>query len=124
MLFSYQHIHLIKLGIKTQTRRAWKRQCVKVGNLYPIMRNYREKHNRKDGFILIKEVYKQELGVMPRQDAYDEGRYTPQSYIKIWKKINHSYNPNQIVYVIKFRYVSTNKRCNYVTDKKGKTTHK
>ena len=104
MLFQPQHIPLIKLGIKTETRRVWKAPHVSVGRYYPIMRDYRHKHNPVDGYTLIREVFQQRLGDMTEADAYNEGGYTLAQYKQVWIEINGSWNPEQVVYVVKVGY--------------------
>jgi hypothetical protein len=102
----YQPYHIVKIheGIKTETRRKWKTQHVKVGKIYPIMRDYRHKHNKDDGYTLIKAVFQQRLGDMTEKDAYAEGGYTMQEYQDVWRAINGSWNPDDVVYVVRFAY--------------------
>ena len=105
MLFKPNHIYLIKAGIKTETRRAWKgKPKVKIGRIYPIMRNYRNKHNQDDGYILIKKLWQQRLGDITEQEAQAEGGYTLNEYKQIWIDINGSWNDDKIVWVVDFEF--------------------
>lgn len=105
MLFRPNHIDLIKQGIKTETRRAWKgKPKVKVGRYYSIMRDYRHKHNPDDGYILIAKLWQQRLGDMTEQEAQAEGGYNLAEYKQIWIGINGSWNDVQIVWVVDFEF--------------------
>ena len=103
MLFKPKHIYLIKAGIKTESRRAWKgKPKVKVGRFYPIMRDYRHKHNPDDGYILIAKLWQQRLGDMTEQEAQAEGGYNLAEYKQIG--INGSWSDDQIVWVVDFEF--------------------
>ena len=105
MLFKPNHIDLIKQGIKTETRRAWKgKPKVKISKFYPIMRDYRHKHNSDDGYILIKTLLQQRLGDMTEQEATAEGGYTLEEYKQIWIGIHGSWNDDEIVWVVDFEF--------------------
>ena len=101
MLFRPNHIELIKQRIKTESRRAWKgKPKVKVGRCYPIMRDYRHKHNPDDGYILIEKLWRQRLGDMSEQEAQAEGGYTLAEYKEVWIDINGSWNSDEVVWVV------------------------
>lgn len=105
MLFRPNHIDLIKQRIKRESRRAWKgKPKVKVGRFYPIMRDYRHKHNPDDGYILIEKLWRQRLGDMSEQEAQAEGGYTLAEYKEVWIDINGSWNSDEVVWVVDFDF--------------------
>ena len=105
MLFKPNHIDLIKQRIKTETRRYWKgKPKVKVGRFYPIMRDYRHKHNPDDGYILITKLRQQLLGDMNEQEAQAEGGYTLNEYKQIWIDINGIWLDGEMVWVVAFEF--------------------
>lgn len=101
MLFKQEHIPMILNGRKTQTRRNWKRQMVKVDGIYKVKTQMLSKEYYCK--IKVTKVWKQKLGKM-RASIY-EGYDTLQEYIDIWTKINGSWNPEMEVYVIDFEVV-------------------
>lgn len=102
MLFKPEHKWMILNKVKTQTRRAWKKPMVKVGGIYKC----KLKLFDKDYFAKIKvtKLYKQKLGDMSREDCKKEG-YNAMSFVKIWKDINGSWNPDLEVYVVEFKVI-------------------
>ena len=105
MIFQPEHIEKNKTGIKTETRRRWDKGMAYVGRYYPCMRDYRHKHDPEDGWILVNKVFRQRLGDMSQEDAKAEGGYTLAEYIKVWIRINGGWNANEIVTVVKYKWV-------------------
>ena len=104
MIFQLEHIQMIQNGKKTETRRIWKFPHVSIGNYYPIMRNYREKHREEDGYIRIRNVVHVYLEDLDSKSAVAEGGYTVEQFKEIWKKINGEWNPRQDIWWITFDY--------------------
>ena len=104
MIFQPYHIYQMKQGVKTETRRVWKRQCAFAGRWYPVMRDYKKghRHDPEDGYIRITEVVQQRLGDMTEEAARAEGGYVLSQYKDVWIGINGSWDPEQVVYVVRF----------------------
>ncbi len=105
LLFRPEHEEAILLGKKTQTRRIWKRQRVKVGSLHKA----KTKLFSKDYFAILKitGVRSERLGDISEADAQAEGGYTPETYRQKWIEINGSWNPDQLVFVVDFVVAET-----------------
>ena len=87
MIFSIgDHIEMIKSGQKTQTRRASARYS--VGKSYPIQPG-RRKAGITEGSIKITNKVKESStwSVISREDAWDEGFYTPLKFEELYSKM-------------------------------------
>ena len=105
MLFLPEHIKMIKTGIKTATRRQWKKVRVKIGGVYPAQKQMFQHRSDCDVFFKVKNLYQQTLGRMTDEDYKKEGNYTELQYIQLWKLITGDYNPLEIVWVVEFEKV-------------------
>jgi hypothetical protein len=55
--------------------------------------------------LKVLAVYQERLGDMTEQDAYDEGGYTLEGYKETFQRIYSFYDPDLLVYVIKFEVI-------------------
>lgn len=101
LLFKPEHAGAILSGLKTQTRRIWKKRKAKPGSTHRA----KVKMLGKDYFALLRigEVYQERLGDITEEDAGREGGYTVESFKKKWIEINGSWNPEQLVWVVNFK---------------------
>ena len=87
-------------GKKTQTRRI---KCpYKVGQLITAQNGYRDK---AFGKLLIKRIRIQHLSEITESDAKKEGFKNRSEFIDAWKRINGTYRPRKLVYVIDFKFI-------------------
>lgn len=102
------------LGVKTFTRRFWKKPRVKVGSTHLC------KHHLFDEFyfgtLTVEDVYLQPLSMMTDIDAYAEGGYNLDMYNFVLKEIagkkltttlmtlNGEVSMVRVPYVVKFRF--------------------
>ena len=103
LLFKPKHEKPIKTNVKTATRRRWRRCRVKVGSIHKCQM----KLFSKDYFakVRILKAYQQPLCDMRAKDYKAEGGCTKQEFIDIWTKINGSYDPLEVVWVVEFETV-------------------
>ena len=103
LLFKPFHIDPILSGLKTETRRMWKKPRANVGAIHRCQTQM----FTKDYFAQVKilKVYQERLGDIKRSDYRDEGGCTKETFIKAWTGINGNYDPDLVVYVIKFELV-------------------
>lgn len=103
ILFTPNHVEMIKAGEKTQTRRIWKRPRAKVGAVHLVKTElFSKEHHCK---IRILDVRLEPLGAVSEEDARAEGGYTVAEYIEVWREINGDFDPDQLVYVVDFEVV-------------------
>ena len=103
VLFRPKHEKPIRSGLKTETRRRWKRCRVKVGSIHRcktkmLSRRYFAK-------VRVLNTYRQALHEMRAANYRAEGGYTKASFIEAWKSINGSYDPLEVVWVVEFEKV-------------------
>ncbi len=78
----------------------WQKPRVKVGSIQKAKTMMISKAYFTQ--LRIIAVYREKLGDMTEQDAYDEGGYTLDEYKETFKRIYGFYDPDKIVYVVKF----------------------
>jgi len=100
MIFSKDHIEKIRDGTKTQTRRL--KSNYKIGRSYAVQPG-RGKRAIPDMRIEILDIWQEKLGEISEEDCREEGYNSSDEYREIWAKINKKYEPDQVVYAIKFR---------------------
>jgi hypothetical protein len=100
LLFKPEHIIPIQTGAKTQTRRVWKKARVLVGSIQKA----KLEMMKSDYFARLKItlIRQDRLGNMTEEDAKKEGGYTLEEFKVLWAKINGSWNPDQVVWVVDF----------------------
>lgn len=103
LLFKEEHIKMIQNGIKTETRRLWKKQRAKEGSTHLMKKKMLSKKNY--GKIFIKKVRQEHLSDITEQGAMAEGGYTREEYLKLWFEINPKSPPNPLLFVVSFKYV-------------------
>lgn len=102
LLFKPEHIKLIQQGIKTQTRRIWKKPRCKTGSIHKAKTEMFSKEFFAELFII--DIHKEYLLDISEEDAKAEGGYTREEFFKIWNEINPKYpsSSNSKVYVVSF----------------------
>ena len=102
LLFKPEHKDLILFGIKIQTRRIWKKQRCNVGSIHKAKTVMLSKEYFADLYII--DVHKEHLLDISDKDAWSEGGYTREEFLRKWDEINPK-NPsstNPEVYVVTF----------------------
>jgi len=94
--FSKAHADAIVNGIKTQTSRKAKDPRLQPGaTVRAQVTHFAD--------LEIADVYRKRLGDFDDEDARREGGYTLDEFKEIWKALHGEWNPNESVYVIRFR---------------------
>ncbi|MCL4332960.1 MAG: ASCH domain-containing protein [Candidatus Thermoplasmatota archaeon] len=106
MIFTKEHIGMIRSGEKTVTRRIWKTPHVKVGGIYGI-RSDRFKPVPEDApRIRVTSVMVERLRDITVGDVKKEGYTSISKFMEIWGELHDGFwNPNQKVYRIEFELV-------------------
>lgn len=112
LLFKPYHVKLIQDGIKTQTRRIWKKPRCKVGSIHKAKTKMLSKEYFADLYII--DAHKEQLLDISEKDAWCEGGYTRDQFLNIWDEINplHPSRSNPEVYVITFNQTQESIRGN------------
>jgi len=94
--FSRVHADAILKAVKTQTSRKAKDPRLQKGvTVQAQVTHFAD--------LEITEVYRKKLGDFDDEDARREGNYTLDEFKEVWKKLHGAWNPNESVYVIRFR---------------------
>lgn len=97
---------MIRKGTKTASRRDWKKKMAKVDGVYPCQTEMFQPKEECKVFIKVTDLYRQKLGDMKNEDFWKEGNYSPNGFKRLWKRINGSWNPGLVVWVIEFRPIN------------------
>lgn len=101
LLFKKPMIPQIHDGTKTATRRPNK-PMVKEGGRYRLKTELFKTHPDS---IQVDRLYQQALGEMTEADALKEGYASLQEFQAEWVSLFKTYDPEQTVWVVKFRYL-------------------
>jgi len=112
LLFKPEHKDLILKGIKTQTRRIWKRQRCNPGSIHKAKTVMLSKEYFADLFII--DVHKERLLNISDKDAWAEGGYSREEFLRKWDEINPKYPSisNPEVFVVTFNQTQESIRRN------------
>lgn len=94
--FSKAHADAIVKGMKTQTSRKAKDPRLQPGVTVRVQVTH-------FADLEIADVYRKRLDDFDDEDARREGGYTLDGFKEIWKALHGEWNPNESVYVIRFR---------------------
>ncbi len=102
LLFKPEHIKLIQQGLKTQTRRIWKKPHCKPGSVHKAKTMMLSKDYYAELFII--SIHKEHLLDISDKDAWCEGGYTREEFLNKWDDINPRFpsSTNPEVYVVPF----------------------
>ncbi|MBT9148506.1 MAG: hypothetical protein DDT32_02280 [Syntrophomonadaceae bacterium] len=105
LIFQAEHIEMIQVGTKTQTRRS-KRGTYQVGRTYAVQPG-RGKRGVLGLRIEILSIWSECLSHISIKDAWEEGGYTPADYIALYRAL-HKGKPQQhpeLVWVFSFKVI-------------------
>jgi hypothetical protein len=108
MLFKPHHVLLIENRIKTQTRRVWKRRCVRVGGVYPVKLRLFGPGSEPHGWIRVLAIREELLLNISDEDAVAEGGYTRERFLESFADVDrgrHWPYTGLRVTVVTFEYV-------------------
>lgn len=94
--FSKVHADVILKEIKTQTSRKTKEPRLQKGvTVRAQVTHFAD--------LEVTDVYRKKLGDFDEEDAKREGGYTLDEFKEVWKKLHGGWNPDEPVYIIRFR---------------------
>jgi len=94
--FSKAHADAIVKEIKTQTSRKAKDPRLQKGvTVRAQVTHFAD--------LEVMDVYRKRLGDFDEEDARREGGYTLDEFKGVWKALHGEWNPNESVYVVRFR---------------------
>jgi len=94
--FSKAHADAILDEIKTQTSRKAKDTRLQPGVIVRAQITH-------FADLEVTDVYRKKLGDFDDEDARREGGYTLDEFKEVWQALHGKWNPNEAVYVIRFR---------------------
>lgn len=108
MIFTNESIAQIRAGRKTETRRIWKENHVRVGRTYICTESRWFKPPQDAPRIRVTSVTREPLGVLEGdlKALWREGFDSWAQFEELWKKLHGRYDPKQVVYVVGFELVS------------------
>ena len=94
--FSKVHADAILKEIKTQTSRKAKEPRLQKGvTVRAQVTHFAD--------LEVTDVYRKKLGDFDEEDAKREGGYTLDEFKEVWKKLHGGWNPDESVYIVRFR---------------------
>ena len=104
ILFTHEHVEMILAGQKTQTRRIWKKPRAVVGSVHQVKEKM---FGPRLTEIYIHAVHKEHLLDITGEDAYHEGGYSREEFLKKWFEINPKSPSNPEIYAVTFELVQS-----------------
>ncbi len=103
MLFQRTMVEPILKGLKTETRRIWKRCMVKEHNIYKARTDY----SKNGVFALLQITYikRELLNNINENDLKKEGYNSMHAFKREWVKLYGTWDPNTLIYVIGFKVI-------------------
>ena len=96
--FSKQHSNSVVKGVKTQTSRKAKDPKLQPGAIVRAQITH-------FADLEVTDVYRKKLVDFDEEDAQREGGYTLAEFKGVWKSLHGQWNPNEAVYVIRYRLI-------------------
>lgn len=96
--FSKTHADSIMRQVKTQTSRKAKDPRLQKGMIVRAQVTH-------FADLEVTDVYRKKLGDFDDEDAKREGGYTLDEFKEVWKALHGEWNPNESVYIVRFRLV-------------------
>ena len=96
--FSKYHADSVLKKIKTQTSRKAKDPKLQPGSIVRAQITH-------FADLEVTDVYRKKLGDFDEEDAKREGGYTLNQFKEVWKLLHGEWNPDESVYVIRYRLV-------------------
>lgn len=96
--FSKHHADSVLKNMKTQTSRKAKDPKLQPGSIVRAQITH-------FADLEITDVYRKKLGDFDEEDAKREGGYTLDQFREVWKALHGQWNPNESVYVIRYRLI-------------------
>ena len=111
LLFKDHHIPMIRDGVKTATRRQWSENYNRPseGSVQMAVTELFTSDEECDCYIKILDVYQETLADMKPQDFEKEGGYDRDGFVEVWKDICGEWDPFEVVDVVEFEYVGTDR---------------
>lgn len=110
LLFIEEHVPLILLDIKTQTRRDWKptkaRPKIGAEHLAYTRPPFARPPGKPFAKLLILDRWEEVLGLISPGDIIKEGYNTYEDYVDVWNRINKKkggWQPSKIIDVVEFK---------------------
>jgi len=101
LIFRKEYLPLIRLGVKTQTRRL-RRPLVKPGRAYRLRVNYSSALRER---ILVERVFPQRLSEVTLEDAVKEGFTSVEEFASAIKSLYAGLGLDPELWVVEFRYL-------------------
>ncbi len=97
--FSRNHAEQVTKGNKTQTTRKSKDPKLQKGTIVRTqVTHYSD--------IEVSDILRKKLGDFTEEDAQREGGYSLEEFKEVWINLHGSWNPEESVYVIRFKYLN------------------
>jgi len=102
LLFRPEHVAPILEGRKTETRRLWKSPRVRVGQTYQAKTTL---FGKPFALLRVEGLWRERLGDISSGSICAEGYNTLEEFQKEWIRINRVWNPDELVWVVRFTEV-------------------
>jgi ParB family transcriptional regulator, chromosome partitioning protein len=96
MVFNHRHYKAVMEGTKTQATRRRPDPQIEEGSIVRGAVNH-------FADLQVGQIVRKRLGEFTEADAQHEGGYTLAEFRDYWERVNGSWNPDEVVYLIQFK---------------------
>ncbi|MBT5319298.1 MAG: ASCH domain-containing protein [Chloroflexi bacterium] len=100
ILFKPEHVEMVLVGRKTQTRRLWKRRRMLPGSTHQARTRL---FGEPFALLSVQRVWQEAIGEVSDENANAEGYSSRDDFLAAFTRINGDVPPDEVVWCVEFK---------------------